>query len=77
MSRSTDARPITEEAVLARLDRARTAMELSELFEGRAVWNYERVRARLLALEAKGLVARDEVGRRNVRWRRTAAAGRA
>jgi hypothetical protein len=42
---------ITEEDVLAALDVPRTAMEVSEMLPGLAVWNYERVRQRLLALE--------------------------
>jgi hypothetical protein len=42
---------INEEDVLAALDVPRTAMEVSEMLPGLAVWNFERVRQRLLALE--------------------------
>jgi hypothetical protein len=64
---------ITEEDVLEALDVPRTAMEVSEMLPGLAVWNYERVRQRLLALERQGRVHRVlGAGQRNQRWSRAA-----
>jgi hypothetical protein len=64
---------VTEDDVLAALDEPRTAMELSALFPGSAVRNYEFVRQRLLSLERQGLVYRvDTARRRDQRWARAA-----